>query len=440
MKPIIKPTEKQHLAWLALKDKREIFFGGGAGGGKSWWLCESRLVNCYFYPGYKTFLARSELKRLMQSTYITFLKVCKHHGIPPDDYKLNGQYNFIEFKNGSRIDLLDLKAMPSDPLYERFGSLEYTDGAIDECSEVDELAFEVLKTRIGRHMNDEFDMPATIAMTGNPKKNWVYHRFYKPWNLGQLPDDIAFIQSLYQDNPYTSDAYARQLNDISDQVTRERLRDGNWDYDDMPDSLCSFDEINDLFSNDFVPDGTPAITADIAMMGSDLLVIGVWSGMRLIDITAIEKSSGSQIEAFIRMKAQHFNVSRSRIIFDADGIGNFLEGYLVGAKAFHANSRPRGRDKDEYQSLKDQCGYELSRAISSNEIYISDDEYKEKITEELSQLRSYRLDDDKKLRIAPKRMMKENLGRSPDFLDMMLMRMSLEKYKPKPINMSFINS
>jgi len=78
------------------------------------------------YPGTKWFIGREELKRLRESTLITFYKVCKMFGIRKD----------IDFKyNGSRIDLLDLRFLPSDPLYERYGSIEYTGGWIDEGGE-----------------------------------------------------------------------------------------------------------------------------------------------------------------------------------------------------------------------------------------------------------------------------------------------------------------
>ncbi len=104
----INPTIKQGVAWIRLLDKKTkfILFGGGAGGGKSWLGCEWLIFNCLKYPGTKWFIGREELKRIMISSYVTFIKVCKFHNIPEGTWKLNGQYNYIEFYNGSRIDLL----------------------------------------------------------------------------------------------------------------------------------------------------------------------------------------------------------------------------------------------------------------------------------------------------------------------------------------------
>jgi hypothetical protein len=189
----------------------------------------------------------------MSSTYITWCKVCKHHNIPKDLWHLNGQYNYIEFSNGSRVDLLDLKYLPSDPLFERFGSLEYSDGAIEEAGEIHFLAYDVLKSRIGRHLNEEMNIPATLAITGNPKKNWTYSTFYLPSKNGNLPDDTLYVQALYADNPHTATMYGAQLKDIKDKSTRERLMNGNWEYEDDPTALIDYERINDLFSNDFAP-------------------------------------------------------------------------------------------------------------------------------------------------------------------------------------------
>ena len=169
----------------------------------------------------------------MQSTFITFHKVLAHHGISKDQWRLDGKYNYLEnLVNGSRIDLLDVSHMPSDPLYERLGSLEYTNGDVEEAAEVPFEAFDVLKSRVGRHRNEEFGLLPKIGLTCNPSKKWLYRVFYKPWKENSLPIEYAFIQSLYNDNPFTAEEYGKQLNEISDQDQKERLMFGNWEYDE----------------------------------------------------------------------------------------------------------------------------------------------------------------------------------------------------------------
>jgi phage terminase large subunit len=100
--PTIRPTPKQEEAWQKLQDltTRFILFGGGAGGGRTWLYCEWLLVWAYFYPGSRGFIGRNELKRLMNSTFVTWSKVCAHHNIPRHNWSLDGKYNVIRFKNG----------------------------------------------------------------------------------------------------------------------------------------------------------------------------------------------------------------------------------------------------------------------------------------------------------------------------------------------------
>lgn len=195
MTPTIRPTLKQHLAYEALRDPliKYVFFGGGAGGGKSWLGCEWLLTNCYFYPGSRWFIGRQELKRLMGSSFITFNKVCSFHQIPKSDWSLNSKYNYIEFFNGSRIDLLDLAHQPSDPEYQRLGSLEYTGGWIEEAGEINFMSFDVLKSRVGRHLNKEFNIPSKILNTCNPIKNWIYQEVYKPFKINSLPQEYCLF-------------------------------------------------------------------------------------------------------------------------------------------------------------------------------------------------------------------------------------------------------
>lgn len=207
--------------------------------------CEIILTDCYFYPGSSWFMARNELKRLMNTTYKTWLKVCRHHKIPDSDWKLDGQYNVIKFKNGSEVHLLDVAYKPTDPLYERFGSYEFTGGFGDEIKEWEFDAYDVLKSRVGR--NNVFNTDTeTINVTPkffgacNPAKNWVYQEFYKPWRDGTLEADKAFIQSLYSDNPHTAETYGEQLASIKNKVNRQRLMEGLWEYTDDISALTSY--------------------------------------------------------------------------------------------------------------------------------------------------------------------------------------------------------
>ncbi len=240
MEITLRPTLKQDEAWTKLNNTTTKFllFGGGAGGGKSWLFCEWLLVSCYLYPNSRWFISRNELKRLMNSTFITWGKVCKHHKIPLDDWSLDGKYNVIKFKNGSTIDLLDVSYKPTDQNFERFGSLEYNGGFGEEVSEWHFKAFDVLKSRISNTRNriivDEKDItpPPKFGLSCNPSRGWVYRIFYKPFVAGDLRSQYAFIQSLYLDNPYTADEYGQQLDEIDDVATRQRLKDGNWEYDD----------------------------------------------------------------------------------------------------------------------------------------------------------------------------------------------------------------
>ena len=426
--PTIRPTRKQDEAWEALNTHDIVFLGGGAGGGKSWWLCETRLVYCYWFPGYKTFIGRAELKRLMQSTFITWVKVCKNHNIPPNDWNLNSKYSYIEFFNGSRIDLLDLAYKPSDPLYERFGSTEYSNGAIEEAGEIHFLAYDVLKSRIGRHMSDI--IRPTLAVTGNPKKNWTYTELYRPWRDGTLHNNIAFIQSLYNDNPHTAKDYERQLASIKDKSIKERLMFGNWDYDDDPAILCDYDAICDLFTNDHVEPGEKYISADLAMQGRDKFVAGYWDGLICYISISKDKSTGLGIEMDLNELKTEKRVPNSHIVADSDGLGAYLESYINNIKTFHGGSKSTVLDEhEEFARLKDQCGFKLAEMINARDIkIICDNQLQETIKEELSVcLKRESVDkDDRKKKLIPKEEMKLLLGRSPDYLDMLLMRMYFE--------------
>lgn len=171
----------------------------------------------------------------------------------------------------------------SAPSWTAWGSLVFQPfskfgKAILEAGEIHFLAFNVLKSRVGRHLNNEYKLLPKIGRTANPSKNFLYSPFYKPWKAGTLPTDYAFIQALYDDNPHTAEEYGKQLATITDKATRERLMFGNWEYDDDPSALISYDAILDLSTNTVPDSNEKYLSADIARYGGDRIVIRCWKG------------------------------------------------------------------------------------------------------------------------------------------------------------------
>jgi hypothetical protein len=421
---IKKVNMKQRQAYNYLRDNihKFILYGGAGGGGKSWLGCEWLMQCCQFLPGARWFIGRNNLKDCRESVLVTWHKVAKFH-----DFKAFRTTNDgIMFDNGAEIIFLDLTYYPKkDPMYERLGSKEYTGGWIEEAGEVHFKAFDVLKSRIGRHMNDVYGVIPKMLVTCNPKKNWLYTDFYKPWKWNRLHAPYCFIDALATDNPFLPEDYIETLREIKDKVTKERLLYGNWDYDDDPSALCEFDAIADVFTNTAKPGGRKGISADLAMQGRDRFIAGYWEGYKVRVKIDREKATGRSIEMDLRKLMAENGVGRSQTVADSDGLGAYLESYLNGIKTFHGGSR--AIHDQMYASLKDECAYKLAEVINNRELQIvCTKEQESRLLEELPMLMRANIDDDKgKKRIISKEIMREKLQRSPDSLDMLIIGMFL---------------
>ena len=415
-------TSKQITAWKYLEDKQteEILFGGGISGGKSTLGCFWIVLNCIRYKGSRYLLGRAVLKTLKESTVKTLFDVIKLFGLTKDvHYKYNSIEGIIKFCNGSEIVFKDLFAYPSDPEFDSLGSTEYTGAFIDEGSQVSSKAREVLLTRL-RYKIDEFNIIGKLLICSNPCKNWLYYDFYKPFKENKLTKKRVFIQALASDNLFNSEEYLKSLKN-RDKNTKERLLYGNWEYDDDPSKLMEYDAIVDLFTNNFVKSGNKYLSADLAMQGRDKFIIMVWNGLRGKVVLEKTKSTGKEIEEDIKRIATEYSIPRSHIIADSDGMGNYLESYINDIKTFRGNATPTD---NSYLNNRSECYFKLAELVNKREIYL---EGTDEIISELEQIKAI-LDDGKK-RIIKKSIIKEKLGRSCDYADVIMMRMEFELKK-----------
>lgn len=235
-----------------------------------------------------------------------------------------------------------------------------------------------------------------------------------------------------------------------DEDTRRQLLEGNWKMSLSPNDVYPYDAFCGLFNNVMdVNKSGRYITADIAMKGSNKLVVGYWEGMELMDIEIMDKSDGKQVIDLISEVAKYYSIQNHYICYDSDGVGSYVDGFIVGALPFNGGTPAiEVRDevskqlvKENYFNLKTQCYYRSGARVERGEMKISkhcgEKMYDETMTVrqrfmyERKAIKRDKVDQDGKLKIIPKEEMKVKLGGdSPDLMDMFMMR-ELFELKPK---------
>lgn len=237
-----------------------------------------------------------------------------------------------------------------------------------------------------------------------------------------------------------------------DEDTRRQLLEGRWKISNSPMDIYEHDVFMGLFENLKGVDKTGKyITADIAMKGSNKLVVGYWEGMDLCDIELMDKSDGKQVIELISGMAKKYSVENRYICYDSDGVGSYIDGFIRGAVPFNGGAAPlavkdeaSGRlIKENYFNLKTQCYYRTGDRVRNGQMKINkkvaDKMYDNQMTirqrfmYERKAIKRDKADNDGKLRIIGKDEMKVKLnGDSPDLLDMFMMREIFE-LKPKMV-------
>lgn len=446
MESTINLLPKQSEAWDCWESTNitELGYGGAAGGGKTRLGCYLLITACEQYPGSRWAIGRKELKTLRLTTLSSLFEIFKELGYKENDYKYDVQQGLITFSNGSQILILDTAYSPQDPEYTRFGSLELTGAWIDESNETPEKAKSILKTRVGRK-NTIYgkEVKPFWLETFNPNKGHVHRDYYKPWKEGNLPPYRAFIRALPGDNPHLPEAYIRNL-ERADKVTRERLLKGNFDFDSDPQKVMFYEAISDLPFNTLINNKTEkTLVVDVARFGGDKIVLGTFKGLELYSLGVYTYQGIDETIKKIREEILTEGIGYMNVLVDEGGVGGGVVDGLRGVKGFNGSSSPlpiwdyvKNRQVPaNYQNFRSQCYFKLGEMVNSRQIKISITRFKTNIEgytqekaisdmmEELDQIKQTDSSEDGKKAIIPKSEIKEQLGRSPDFADILMMQM-----------------
>lgn len=513
-----------------------VWYGGAAWGWKSKLICEWLIMMCERYPWTRWFLARNELKRLKQSTLLTMFETLSERWYTTwDKWELTYHYYdikwWIEFGNGSAIDLIELWWQPSDPRYQRIGSTEYTWGCIDEASEIDYDWFDIIKSRCRYKLenfchhcwasitredlvwtemveNPDFGTNPEVIYTEdmvafeknvylckkcwhktnwltnrvlccfNPDKTWIYNYFYRRFKDKTLPSNVAFIPALPKDNPYLSKSYIQWLYDM-DEVNKQRLLYWNFEYDDTPWRLFSYDKLLEWFEK---PTNTELVEAEMednpmlremvkqrwylpelwyryrmvvdpAREWRDLAIIIVANGLSTEEIWVYWKCTQNELEQKCRELMYKYQMTERDVVVDEGWVGWWLKDrlrcrwFIAHASAIQPKEKKKKRneldDSVTYYRLRDQCYHVLSQkqdeiAISMKNVHIvnsnlTTEQLKRRLIDDMDSIVQINIDVDAPYRVISKQELKKKIWRSPDFWDAVMMLMLFELKKPKRV-------
>lgn len=184
-----KPLPTQSKFFTALSgcqpnEMRAVAYVGALGSGKSWALCRAAIGLALTYPKMRILLGRHHSTDLRDTTKVTFFELITEledqiraqyppdvrDSVPPVG-EMHKADNDFEFSNGSVIHF-----RPLDEAEKKYKSLNIAAVGIDEASEVDQEAVQML---MGRRR--QMGYPLLLFVVSNPTgyTHWLYKWFVK---------------------------------------------------------------------------------------------------------------------------------------------------------------------------------------------------------------------------------------------------------------------
>jgi phage terminase large subunit-like protein len=221
-KPRENPKQRQ---FLLLTDKPEVFYGGAAGGGKTY---ASLIAAAQFVeiPGYSALLLRENFADLSQpDAWISLSKSWWLNKGP----KWNSSDHRWTFPSGATITFGYLER--DDSVYQ-YDSAAYQFIGIDELTQHTEWRYRFMFGRIRRPLHGPVSqIPVRMRSTSNPGNkghDWVKKRFIDPKTRDP---NTVFVPARLEDNAGNLDTESYRRDSLSklDPLTRAQREKGDWD-------------------------------------------------------------------------------------------------------------------------------------------------------------------------------------------------------------------
>lgn len=415
MKIKLNPKQEEALAYLNDETTRVVLYGGAAGGGKTFLSAYFTLQKAIEAKRNNhrivILVCAATIKHLNHVYYAELKKVAdliKHKQGYHLDIRLDTSTSRIiieQLINNVEIIMKEVTWYPSDPDYNYLGGYNADYIIVEEAQLIPDKGYYTLFGRLrGQYTNNK------MLLTCNPGNCYLKTIFYEPWLNNELKEDLKYVRATMEDNSANLNKKYIKGYDNVDEETRRRLLYGDWDYSVNQETLFDNDWISKVFNSSTHVTGKAYLSIDIASSGKDKTVWIVWNGRQIVHVDYESITTNEDITRKTEALIQRYAIPPGNVVFDADGMGSVLD-LKKKYRSFHALSHK----KDSYLLMQQyppsfSQTVDLSRSIEGKAL-------RDILTQELSAIKLMDTD-----RIISKKEIKARLGRSPDFVDAIMMR------------------
>lgn len=255
---------------------------------------------------------------------------------------------------------------------------------------------------------------------------------------------VVFVRAELDDNVALLTSSPEYKSNLAQQSDEQRERDfkGNWNYKAIGDDLVKVSHMERCFKNpEMLGDKVKRMSIDVALEGGDACVMWLWIGWHVADIFVCRIDS-KQLLTAIETKRTEWGVNEENMVYDLQGVGQYLRGFYKRAVPFNNQEAVDNKFKGMYDTKKSQCAFMFADKLIQGEISFEPSilhrrfsgkgysrmELKEILLQERKMLRADDAKADKGKCLIKKDIVKKKavLGRSPDFMEALLMRMIFE--------------